>query len=82
MISLRFFASLCEKVGSPGEQFELNGIAGVIELRQALAARGGRWLALTEDHSLLVAINQEIVETDAPLKDGDEVAFFPPVTGG
>jgi sulfur-carrier protein len=34
------------------------------------------------DHMVLMALNQEMAEADAPIKDGDEVAFFPPITGG
>ncbi|WP_204330685.1 MoaD/ThiS family protein, partial [Providencia stuartii] len=50
--------------------------------RQALAQRGDRWALALEDGKLLAAVNQSFVATDHPLEDGDEVAFFPPVTGG
>lgn len=48
-------------------------------LRRAIA---GRWALALEDGKLLAAVNQTLVSFDHPLTDGDEVAFFPPVTGG
>ena len=51
-------------------------------LRQHLAAQIDRWALALEDGKLLAAVNQTLVSIDHPLTDGDEVAFFPPVTGG
>jgi len=46
-------------------------------------ARGGAWAtALAQGKAVRVAVNQEMAEPSTPLKAGDEVAFFPPVTGG
>lgn len=50
-------------------------------LRQALCARGDRWALALESGKLLAAVNQSLVAADHPLRAGDEVAFFPPVTG-
>ncbi len=81
-IQILFFAGLREKLGTSGEV-----LAGVPEpltvsdLRAQLVARGGKWLALN-DQSLLVAINQELAGSQSAVAAGDEVAFFPPVTGG
>ena len=48
-----------------------------------LAARGGAWAhELTAGRAFRAAVNQSIASGDTPIKDGDEVAFFPPVTGG
>ncbi|MEF1220359.1 molybdopterin synthase sulfur carrier subunit, partial [Photobacterium damselae] len=52
------------------------------ELRQQLALRGDKWQLALESGKLLVAVNQTICPLDTEIKDGDEVAFFPPVTGG
>ena len=83
MIKLLYFASLRERLGTGGESIELPaGIATVAVLREYLVKRGGDWLALTTMRNLRVAVNQTMVDFDAGLKDGDEVAFFPPVTGG
>jgi molybdopterin synthase sulfur carrier subunit len=51
-------------------------------LRDLLAARGEPWSALATTRNLRVAVNQQMVGFDAAVKAGDEVAFFPPVTGG
>ena len=52
------------------------------QLRAALCERGDKWALALEAGNLLVAVNQTLVPLDTPLNDGDEVAFFPPVTGG
>ncbi|MDD2990999.1 MAG: MoaD/ThiS family protein, partial [Zoogloea sp.] len=46
------------------------------------ARRGGAWEALGEGRNVRAAINQEMVGPESALADRDEIAFFPPVTGG
>lgn len=83
MIQLRFFASLRETLGTGEEQIELPGsIKDISGLTGLLRQRGDIWNSALADARLHVAINQEIVKPDAPIRDGDEVAWFPPVTGG
>lgn len=81
---LLYFASLREQLGSSGESLELPaGVADVGALRAYLASRGGAWAAaLAETRSLRVAVNQDLANWDTVIRDGDEIAFFPPVTGG
>lgn len=87
-IRLLFFARLRERLGSEGETLALPaGIETVGQLRSLLAARGGVWAdAFTPPASgrdtLRAAVAQEMAHADTPLRDGAEVAFFPPVTGG
>ncbi len=82
MIALRYFASLREQLGLEQEQLDTQAQT-VAALRAELRARGGAWAdALAADRPLLSAVNQTVVQLDAPIQDGDEVAFFPPVTGG
>ena len=83
-IQLRFFASVRELVGSGQEVLELpQATATVGELRAALVARGGNWAeALAEGKLLRMAHNQLMCKADTVVADSDEVAFFPPVTGG
>ncbi len=82
-VTVLFFAGLREALGSSRESVPLSpGVATVGALRDALAARGGAWSALATTKNLRVAVNQQMVGFDAPLAAGDEVAFFPPVTGG
>ena len=82
MIRVLFFAHLREALGA-GESLELGqGVDTVARLRDLLAARGDSWLTLAKTKNLRAAVNQTMVGFDTTIKDGDEVAFFPPVTGG
>ena len=78
-----YFAGLREALGCAGEELALPaGVATAGELRDHLAARGGAWGALTQAKNLRCAVNQRMAGFDAAVAEGDEVAFFPPVTGG
>ena len=82
MIEVRYFARYREVLGSDGERLEWSAALDSLEaLRGHLLARGGAWQVLAEQ-SLMCARNQELCNLAEPLADGDEVAFFPPVTGG
>jgi molybdopterin synthase sulfur carrier subunit len=83
-IQIRFFASVREKLASSGEQLELpDEITNASQVRSLLIARGGMWTeVLAPDRALRMAYNQQMIHGDAPLQDGGELAFFPPVTGG
>ncbi len=84
MIRVLYFASLREQLGTGAEELEsAPGLDTLDALAHHLAARGGDWAdAFGTGRRLMMAINQESADPDAPLKDGDEAAFFPPVTGG
>lgn len=59
------------------------GVSTLEGIRATLAARGGAWAhELAAGRAFRAAVNQDIAGADTPVKDGDEVAFFPPVTGG
>ena len=81
-LTVRFFARLREELDT--EQLSLpadtDQTAG--DLLAALASRGGPWAQLQGDQPVMIAINQAMAKPGAPVKAGDEVAFFPPVTGG
>lgn len=81
---IRYFAWLKHRVGLAEEELPLPaGIASLDQLKRFLAARHpGFAEALASPGVVRCAVNQEHVPGDAPLADGDEVAFFPPVTGG
>jgi molybdopterin synthase sulfur carrier subunit len=83
-IELKFFASVREAVGTAGEAVQLPAnVTTVAQVRGWLAARGGAWsTALADGRALRVALNHEMTDLAAPVREGDEVAFFPPVTGG
>lgn len=82
-VTIYFFAGLREALGVSNETLALpSGVATVGALRDYLAARGDAWLALSTTKNLRAAVNQQLVGPDAAVAAGDEVAFFPPVTGG
>lgn len=86
MIHVRYFASLREAVGTAAEELPPES-ATVADLLEQLRARGGPWAEALggptgSGRRILAAVNQEMARPDTPIADGDEVAFFPPVTGG
>lgn len=84
MIQLVFLARLRERFGVSREAFALTAdINSVSALLAALRERGGAFAEeLAEGRAFRVAVNQDVVALDHPVKTGDEVAIFPPVTGG
>ena len=77
-----YFAWVRERIGAPKDKIETNA-ATVTELVEELRAREPRYEAAFADLSALrVAVDQELVDFDAPLAGVREVAFFPPMTGG
>jgi molybdopterin synthase sulfur carrier subunit len=84
VVKVLYFAKLREDLGKASEEIALPGeVTTVAALRSHLMARGAAWQgALGESRALRVAVNQEMAEPGTPVRAGDEVAFFPPVTGG
>jgi molybdopterin synthase sulfur carrier subunit len=84
MIKLLYFAGLREALGTAAEQWVPAPDVGTVgALRAHLAARGGVWAEqFAPQRNLRAAVNQDMRGLDHPVADGDEVAFFPPVTGG
>lgn len=84
MIKVLFFAQVRELVGCSELEINLDNLTehSAEGLRVELAQRGDKWALALESGKLLVAVNQTIVPLESTLQDGDEIAFFPPVTGG
>lgn len=84
MVKILYFAGLREATGAASEELALPaGVRDVAALRTFLRSRGGVWNeALAESRRVRAAVNQDMAAGDTPLADGDEIAFFPPVTGG
>ena len=84
MITVLYFARLREALGLSSERIELPASVRDLEgLRALLVARGGAWeQELAPSKPVRAAVNQTMAVGDVPVSDGDEVAFFPPVTGG
>lgn len=83
-VTLKFFASVREKLGTGEEKLELpQDVATVGELRALLVQRGGVWEeALGGNRALRMACNQVMCSESASIPEDAEIAFFPPVTGG
>ncbi|MNH23612.1 Molybdopterin synthase sulfur carrier subunit [compost metagenome] len=79
-IKVMYFARYREALGVDAEKLE-GSFATLDDVRKALVAKGGKYEVLSEQN-LMCARNEELCKLDEPLEDGDEVAFFPPVTGG
>lgn len=80
-VKILYFASLKEGLGMAGESIALPAeVTTVGALRDWLVGQGRDKLASAKN--LRCAVNQDMVGLDAPVKEGDEIAFFPPVTGG
>ena len=75
-IQVKFFASLRERMGCENVRIESGDIC----------TAGDAWAAASQGQAMpgntLIAVNMEYADADTPVKDGDEVGFFPPVTGG
>lgn len=78
-----YFAWLRERIGESEEEVEAQGLATVADLVAHLVARSERHAhAFAEPAAIRVAVNRKIGDFDAPLGGAEEVAFFPPMTGG
>ena len=84
MITILYFARLRETLGTASEQIALPaGASDLKSLRALLRERGGVWTEeMADGKPVRAAVNQDIANGDSRIVDGDEIAFFPPVTGG
>ena len=80
-ITVCFFAALSETLGTRQETVQLPANSTLQDLKKQLSERAKEWQALN-DTSILCALNHEMEHGQPTLQHGDEVAFFPPVTGG
>jgi sulfur-carrier protein len=83
-VKVLYFANLRERLGTGAEVVDIPMSASTVAgLRLHLMQRGGAWHEVLSDMKVVrVAINQDMAAANAPINPGDEVAFFPPVTGG
>ena len=82
MIRVVFFASIREALDTASVELEITTPADIDSVIQALGQRGPMWLETLQQENILVAVNQTMTDQTFMLEDGDELAFFPPVTGG
>lgn len=76
-----YFAKLGDDLDCSNETIRLPASSSLQTLKDLLSSRGSKWQGINEA-SIRCAINQSIVKNNPELNDGDEIAFFPPVSGG
>ncbi len=82
MVEVRFFARLRESLGCTRLALELDEAITLGQLKARLAARGAPWQQALAQCAVLAAVNQEMADDSVLVQPGDEVALFPPATGG
>lgn len=80
MQTVLFFARIREQLGA--SQLQCAPVDSIDALIDELALRGAEWAEILRAPNVIVAVNQVVVTFAQPLRDGDEIAFYPPVTGG
>ena len=82
MINIVFFAALREQLDCAELSIADEEVKTVADIKQLLSAKNKQWQTVFNNTSLLSAVNHNMVTDSQHVKSGDEVAFFPPVTGG
>jgi molybdopterin synthase sulfur carrier subunit len=82
-MKILFFASLREQLDCDSEQWtDLEGVRNAGDVKAILESRGEPWSSALANKRIVVSINQEIADLSSSVSPGDELAFYPPVTGG
>ena len=87
-ITIKLFSALREALGESEFQLDLSDISeafapvDVALIKKQLSQRGADWKEALNQPNLVHALNHKVVFTDALVSEGDELAFFPPMTGG
>ncbi len=81
-IKVLFFAAFREQLGCDSLTLDYVDNITISELQQQLSHRGDQWQKVFSNTALLSAVNHTMVDVEHEINDLDEVAFFPPVTGG
>ena len=84
MLHIQYFASIRETLGSSEEELELPAKVGSVQdlIDHLLSVNPSFQKVFSAQNKVLAAVNQTVVDLDHPLSENDEVAFFPPMTGG
>lgn len=82
MITVLFFAQLREQLQCEKLTLEVPLPVSISELREQILGINPQWVVFLNSDKLLFSVNQVLVKASQQVQDGDEVAFFPPVTGG
>ena len=82
MIKVVFFAALREQLDCSELSLSLDNLTTVADIKNHLASKNNHWKKVFDNSALLSAVNHDMANNEQTVKSGDEVAFFPPVTGG
>ena len=84
MLRIQYFASIRETLGRSDEELELPARVGSVQdlIDHLLSVNPSFQKVFSAQNKVLAAVNQTVVDLDHPLSENDEVAFFPPMTGG
>ena len=83
MLLINYFASYRDRLNLGEEKIPLSdNLRSIEDVRQMLMARGEEWREVLGAGNLMCALNQELCQLSVVIEDFDEIAFFPPVTGG
>tara|TARA_R110001583_G_scaffold172646_1_gene326418 strand:- start:9307 stop:9555 length:249 start_codon:yes stop_codon:yes gene_type:complete len=82
MIKVVFFAALREQLNCSQLSLSSENLTTIADLKKELASKNEKWQQVFANNTLLSAVNHDMVDSEQTIKSGDEVAFFPPVTGG
>ena len=82
MINVVFFAALREQLNCEKISIAPEAITTVADVKKALCEQYPHWQSALNQQTLLVAINHQMATVEQSVNDNDEIAFFPPVTGG
>jgi molybdopterin synthase sulfur carrier subunit len=86
MISVLFFASIREQLQTDRLSITADASVNILTVEQLVvylaSTHDQSWLQILSADNVIKAVNQQVVDNTYALSDGDEVAFFPPVTGG
>lgn len=82
-VTVKYFARFRETLACSEETIDIKQNAQLKDLIESLASRKGDWqIIFSNNKSLLFAVNQTIAKPETMLSENDEIAFYPPVTGG
>lgn len=82
MVNVLFFAQLREQLKTDGVKLDIATPCTIQDVQNKLLELNPEWQSIVEGRTLLAAVNQDMVASEATVNENDEVAFFPPVTGG
>ena len=83
MIEVLFFARIRDELGVERLQLELpQGVNSLLQFTHHLVVTHPSFAGIIDRPTVLVAVNQEFAQPQTTVEDGDEIAYFPPVTGG